>query len=282
MTHIILDTNILLRFPQVLSYKKTGTKLIIPDAVIEQILRPNTIRQKELLKLIEDAQNQESVYVSSTASPQSKLSSSILVDFADFKIAGYAKYLAEQGNTDVIIATDDKKFVAFCLANNIKTLDSSGLFAFFKTTDTKSNQQILDDTITYKKQVKTSVFLNILYASFILFIIYLIYHYFGSIGDRITVPLLIAILIACGFGLFELRTKKPITYGLIEIGVGIMAIIAMFSPTFDINQITLNLDFYIKIAAGLYIIVRGLDNLSKGTNEKGIVKILKRLLVIEE
>ena len=61
-----------------------------------------------------------------------------------------------------------------------------------------------------------------------------------------------------------------------------MAIIAMFSPTFDINQITLNLDFYIKIAAGLYIIVRGLDNLSKGTNEKGIVKILKRLLVIEE
>jgi hypothetical protein len=27
MTHIILDTNILLRFPQVLSYKKTGTKL---------------------------------------------------------------------------------------------------------------------------------------------------------------------------------------------------------------------------------------------------------------
>ncbi|MFY7740557.1 MAG: PIN domain-containing protein [Flavobacterium sp.] len=282
MTHIILDTNILLRFPEVLSYKKTDTKLIIPDAVIEQILKPNTIRQKELLKLIEDAQNQESVYVSSTNSPQTKLSSSILVDFADFKIAGYAKYLVEQGNTDVIIATDDKKFIAFNLANNIKTIDSAGLIAVFKTTNSNSNQQILDDSKAYKKQVKASVFLNILYASFILFIIYLIYSYFGSIGDKITVPLLIAILIACSFGMFELRTKKPITYGLIEIGVGIMAIIAMFAPTFVLNQLTINMDFYIKIAAGLYIIVRGLDNLSKGTNEKGIVKIVKRLLAIEE
>jgi hypothetical protein len=130
----------------------------------------------------------------------------------------------------------------------------------------------------HKKQVKAGAVLNILYALLILFLIYLIYLYFDDIGDRIAVPLLIIILIAFGFGFYELRSRNPITYGLIEIGVGIMTITAIFAPGFDLDHISIDLNFYIKIAAGIYIIARGLTNLSIGTNEKGLINIFKRLL----
>lgn len=56
---------------------------------------------------------------------------------------------------------------------------------------------------------------------------------------------------------------------MFEFLVGVVAIIALFSPNeFDFKAINFNLDFNIKLVGGLYIMVRGQDNIVKSQKDK--------------
>ena len=81
---------------------------------------------------------------------------------------------------------------------------------------------------------------------------------------------LIAIAVALSVGLYRLRGIQPFWYGCIEIGVGLVVLIFTFVPTthylaFD-GQTFLELGAakLIGVMAGIYIIVRGLDNVDRG------------------
>jgi vacuolar-type H+-ATPase subunit I/STV1 len=77
--------------------------------------------------------------------------------------------------------------------------------------------------------------------------------------------LFIGAVLAIGFALFELRSRRRRTYALLEVMVGI------FAATYASNEIFYGTspDAQVKAVfatlAGLYIIVRGLDNLDQGT-----------------
>jgi hypothetical protein len=101
---------------------------------------------------------------------------------------------------------------------------------------------------------------------------YFIYQYWTSISglfvqlvDMLSRSYFKGIMFACvallaGLVLFKLRTSARIHYGLTEIMFGMLSVIATTSPM-NGTQSSIQV---LQIGAGVYIIVRGLDNLKIG------------------
>ena len=78
-------------------------------------------------------------------------------------------------------------------------------------------------------------------------------------------------------GLFLFRERFRAGYGIIEILVGLLSIFNGFNrDDFNISQI----EIYLKLGGGLYIIVRGLDNITKYFENKPFGFWLKKNLGI--
>jgi hypothetical protein len=82
----------------------------------------------------------------------------------------------------------------------------------------------------------------------------------------------VALVLAGGAGLFcyFVRCRQPISYGLIEIGVGLAIIFVTFFPQtpyllYDTPPWWgVQLSRFLGFIAGVYVIVRGLDNIERG------------------
>jgi hypothetical protein len=72
-------------------------------------------------------------------------------------------------------------------------------------------------------------------------------------------------LVAC-FGLYRVRRVCPVAYGTVEILVGFVAIFGAMRRAVDgvADPATL-----VQMAAGMYVIIRGFDNLAQGPPFKG-------------
>ena len=84
---------------------------------------------------------------------------------------------------------------------------------------------------------------------------------------------MIGIIIGC-FVLYKLRCSKPFWYGVIEVVVAVATIILTIWPVSvssgtviigsrNIFGVVVELQKYLGILAGIYIFVRGMDNMSK-------------------
>jgi hypothetical protein len=87
-------------------------------------------------------------------------------------------------------------------------------------------------------------------------------------------PFVVFISVACciGLGLFfyRLRGTRPATYGCVEVAVGVLVLIFTFIPTSHAlwvqapTSVESGATKAIGVMAGIYIIVRGLDNIDRG------------------
>jgi hypothetical protein len=94
------------------------------------------------------------------------------------------------------------------------------------------------------------------------------YHYLRSPQSGHTPTALVTALITLGAGglLFYIRSKWRLLYGLTEITVGV--IVASYRVIDADAQAYLHTEFYIAIlTAGVYLVVRGMDNVQHATKE---------------
>lgn len=142
MRHIILDTNIILQIPEILSQNIENVKLIIPDTVLNEI-RNITVHgnySQDLRKLIYDAANTDFVEVFDARSLIGtkfdskfyfeKLSSNdvILIKF-------YESYIKDI-NPDSVLATDDKPLIVFLKQLKLNVITSNELRKLFLSAKT--------------------------------------------------------------------------------------------------------------------------------------------------
>lgn len=269
--HIILDTNIIINYPELLSNKKANTKVLIPTEVIEEIYQLKNPRHKDLLDLINKASEKEYIRITDTESPIEKISGRSIVGQTDFTILGYAKFLQEQKN-EVVLATDDRRLQEIAKSNNIQTYSSSDLMYYFASNST-NNTEIKDDAKKIENSERWSILINIVIAILAIIVVIFIIRNFQEYLDVLTNIVWIILLIIFGFLLFEIREKRRQLYGFLEVGFAILTIVLIFYP----NLILSNFDFYLKICAGLYVMVRGLDNLYKGSENRRLGTVLKKL-----
>ena len=103
----------------------------------------------------------------------------------------------------------------------------------------------------------------IIFVAFLILYTWLAKQLFNLIMDASTHSWLVGVSIAVGYLLYVFRTKRRTAYGITEIVVGITTV---WFSALDASQGP-NIGHLVATLGGIYIIVRGLDNVDNGMDD---------------
>lgn len=261
----IIDTNVLLQHPQILS-RAGNRKIVIPRAVMEELShRGKGSKWSDIADLVTSSIPSG---VKITDAPE-KLKNEIIqsdrsaqrLSGADFDIARIAIAYAEQQGADAPCVVTNDKFLAYFLSSrNIKSITGPEFIG-------ESKDDSLNKDIEDKAEKVVSSQKRYLITSFVLGVIAsaagdIIYSNINLLVSTITVWGTMVGLPVLGLALFWYRENYRLSYGSFEFCVGVIMSYYVFFPTFSYSG--LGVTEGIQILAGLYVMVRGLDNIGKG------------------
>jgi rRNA maturation endonuclease Nob1 len=285
MERIILDTNVILRYPKMLGLKISDTEFLIPLDVIEELnARASTrgVSFDKRINLIQKASEDGNVAIINTDLPayrqfidKYRASNLSNTDLAILSVAVNLK-MKEQ---DVKIASLDKEIIRFANSNGIETLDDSEielLIQNFADQKNKSTITLKKEILSYERSERKNFVVGILIGIAVTTFAYIIFKNINKIIATINIWGTVILILISGIFLFVFRERHRLSYGVVEFLVGVIAIIILFQPNgFNISEIDFNFEFTIKILAGLYIMVRGQDNIIKAIKDTKIGLYLK-------
>lgn len=263
----IIDTSVLFQHPQILS-RAGNRKLVIPRAVMEELShRGKGSKWADIAELVASSiptgvkiadapEKLENDLIQSDRNAQ-RLSG------ADFDIARIAiAYAEEQGIDTPCVVTNDKALAYFLSSRNIKSITGSEFIG-------ESKGDSLNKDIEDKAEKVVSSQRSYIFTSFVLGVLAsaagnIIYSNIELLVSTITVWGTMVGLPILGLALFWYRENFRLSYGSFEFCVGLIMSYYVFFPTFSYSG--LGVIEGIQILGGLYVMVRGLDNVGKGVS----------------
>lgn len=171
--------------------------------------------------------------------------------------------------SDVLLEIAEQIFIPTPILGSILT-------PIFKKLRAVEFPSIQGKIVFFERKETTNLIAGIVIGILITLLSALIYLKLDIIIGTINVWGTIALTLVLGIILFIIREKKRLGYGVFEFLVGVFSIILLFnSQKFNYSKIDFTPDFYIKIAAGLYIMVRGQDNIVKAIKDSKLGSKLK-------
>jgi len=263
MTSVVLDSNVILSNPEILTKEFKNKKIIIPDSVLDELNSVNVHDQfpVDLSETIYEAAQKDYIEIFDTESfltnvenlPGAKIYDSILISF--FK--EYSRL-----NPDSILVTADK-FVINLLKNHSLNFVTPQNFLKENSVEysinTEFEAKLNDLKKKYRKRLLTSFSIGFLLATCLA----VAYFWADVIISTINVWGTIITLWLSGFLFFYFRNKMRLAYAFLEFIIGLFTSLTVFMPEFTIESIQSTPNTYLKIIAGIYIIVSGLDNFEK-------------------
>ena len=261
----IIDTNVLLQHPQILS-RAGNRKLVIPGAVMLELShRGKGSKGSEIVDLVDSSVPSGVQIVEAPRKLKNDLLQSDInaqrLSGADFDIARIAIDYAEQQGVEVpCVVTNDKALAYFLASRNITSITGTEFIGESK--DESLNKEIeekAEKVVSSQKRYLTASFaigagVSIAAKSFY-FNIEVLVSTITIWGTMLGLPML-------GLMLFWYREKFRLSYGAFELCVGIIMSYYVFFPTFSYSGVGLKEG--IQILGGLYVMVRGLDTIGKG------------------
>ncbi|MCF5894037.1 PIN domain-containing protein [Aeromonas veronii] len=274
----IIDTNVVLQYPEVLAMA-AGKKIVIPQAVLEE-LQHARLRgvQRGVQDVIAEAIGKGAHVAPTPASikqePIASDRAAQRLSGADIAIARIAiDYAERMGTKTVCVVTADRALVEFLGSRGISAI--SGRQFLTEPSIGKVDKKI---EVTAKKIISNQR--RYLIISFALGIVSALFgnFAFSNIQYLITTISIWGTLIALpvlGIGLYWYRERFRLSYGVFEFIVGVIMTYYIFFPNFDYSKI--GPVEAIQILGGLYVMVRGLDNVGKGTEGTRLEQLWKKL-----
>lgn len=259
----ILDSSVLIRFPGALS-KVGALKIVIPKAVLSEI---------DLISIKKNSRNMAQVIATAIeagvqiASPKSYRLSNMVkagqhnLSSIDIEIVEIAlDMFVDAPQAPPVVVTDDEELSLVLNELGINTKRGREFIAIIKNSKTNlavqsSVKQLIDFQIGY-------LLLSVLVGAFITASGFVVYLNATLLAETSTVWLTIVAVPLIAIILFWIREHFRLTYGFTEFFVGHLMTYLIFYPTFTYSSI--GLTECLQILAGLYVIVRGLDNIGKG------------------
>lgn len=120
----------------------------------------------------------------------------------------------------------------------------------------------------FEQKEKVNLIAGIIIGIGATFVAFSIYNNLETITSTVNVWGTIIITVISGISLFVFREKQKLSYGILEFLIGIISIILILSPDhFNFTAMNLNTDLGVKLLGGLYIMVRGQDNIVKSLKD---------------
>jgi rRNA-processing protein FCF1 len=263
--NIVLDTHVIVKDPTILARKFDDVRLIVPVSVLQQIDRFRDDARANLSSLLRRAAAEKTVTIIGTSDVTTVSPNELAIGEIDALIVALAVELTHGNdvtvaNPDTLLATDDSLLRRVAEKHGVEVVSSLELEKAFQGTTAASA-----DLVTAAQQVKSKqsrhllisglcAVMSIALGQLVIYNIHTFLPWITSFGGFCAIVLL-------GVFIFWCRSRSRLGYGLVECGFGILAVYdgaTNFSPT-DHQMIGL-----MKMVGGLYVIVRGLDNIGKG------------------
>ncbi len=273
MNAIILDTNIIIKYPRILSLKIPNTDIFITSEILLEVQNraQNSISQNEtfvkLLELIQNALDAKTLVVNPiTENDLKKIDQTIQkntkLTLADKSLVALAGQISH-AYPKVAIATMDIQLINILYVFQIEILDGEKIQKLINENKATNDVGIEEKAARYETTVNRSFLEGIIIGILVTLVIFTFALNFQKISQTINVWGTIVLAILIGISLFAFREKQRLSYGVFEFLTGIGTIIFIFYPDFDYSKLDYTFDFYAKMLGGLYIMVRGQDNIVK-------------------
>lgn len=262
----LFDTNAVLQAPEVLAAARQR-KLLIPKSLLAKLATLNRERSRKVVgALINDAIAAGAEVIETPPQIQCEPLAADLAAYrltpAAMEVARTAIGLAESGQA-VCVVTVDKALAAFLAARRIRSLSPATFLEEGKSE--AADATLLTSAKSYaagrNRYLAINATVGVLGATLASAVYFNAAYLLSTIsvwGTAIALPLL-------GVLLFWYRQRFRLSYGVFEFLVGIMMAYFVFLPTFDFK--TLGVVQGLQILGGLYVMVRGLDNIGQGIEE---------------
>ncbi|MEC5173383.1 PIN domain-containing protein [Chryseobacterium nepalense] len=270
MKRYILDTNIIIKDSSLLTKWSSNYRLIIPDVIFEETIKVygRLTDSKSLIHLIENSESKGFIKIVNINRNKydfsERISENFDISYIDFQIAQFAKDYSKN-NPDTFLVTDDRKLTAYAEYLGIKT---QNLFGF--QSDIRSNKTVDISEIGTTSNIKKFQFRHLTISFFsgisLTILSYLVYKNFDTLTKQFPVWGTITILTVIPFIFYWFRSNLRIAYAIAEFSFGYLSVLYVTSPfaaDFEISNIY-KITVVIPILGGIYVMVRGLDNFSKG------------------
>jgi hypothetical protein len=123
----------------------------------------------------------------------------------------------------------------------------------------------------FERKENVNLFAGIIIGIVFTLLAVLIYLKLNVLVSTMNIWGTITAIIVLGIVLFIIRERQRLGYGIFEFLVGVLSIVVIFySDDFDYSKINFTTDIYLKIAAGLYIMVRGQDNIFRAIKDTSL------------
>jgi hypothetical protein len=274
----IIDTNVVLQYPEVLAMA-AGKKLVIPQAVLEE-LQHARLRgvQRGVQDVISEAIEKGAHVAPAPASikqePIASDRAAQRLSGADIAIARIAIDYAERTRPkSVCVVTADRALVEFLGSRGISAISGSQFLAEPSIGKVDKAIEVTAKQIISKQRRYLIISFALGIASALIgnFAFSNLQHLIATIsiwGTLIALPVL-------GIGLYWYRERFRLAYGVFEFIIGLFMTYYVFFPNFDYSKI--GPVETIQVLGGLYVMVRGLDNVGKGTEGTRLEQLWKKL-----
>jgi hypothetical protein len=266
MRRIILDTNVILTNPSTGSFASPDNMFVVPVTVASELLAGPTgvsSSYSSLLGQMVNSGNTEVVSAGATTptvpwSPEQPVLRLSHGDQAVLAVADEVKRSHPQD--EVLIASDDRDIHDAGRRMGLKVLSSAELATLLHGTrqDPTVKEQANRVLAYERKHLVWSALCGATATAGMTLIVQNIEAILATAHVWVT----ILILPLAGITLFWVRSRQRLGYGITEFGVGLVAALSIFLPSFRLPEVGVSV--LVQLLGGLYIMVRGLDNIGVG------------------
>jgi len=262
--HIVLDSSVILRNPSVLFQKAKNIRLYVPASVFFELGRFNSPSSPEgdFRSLLTEAANGGYItFLSEIVGGSYPAQISVSKTDISFMIAAH-ELANKVADGEVYIASDDKDIINSATSIGAVPLTSQQLLILLENEASQITTESKDRADKLKKENIRYIIKNVVISAGVSLLANFSYEKINEIFGFVTkwgVLILVPIL---GVTLFWMRSKFRLSYGISEVIVGCIAAARVVFPVSKIQSFEAVV--LIQFLGGLYIMVRGLDNIEKG------------------
>lgn len=260
----ILDTSAMLARPEILAHVG-NERLLIPEAVVHELTRARSGRaSRDIGALVAQATTRGAKVVKSTAPLSGKLlaaSQARGLAGADLEIVQVAiEYVQRLGPLAVLVVTEDQPLQRFLAERDIKSLTAAEFLREPSTNEPDAELQRSAKSLS-SSQTRFAIISALvglassIVGSFLFANLDRLIGTFSAWGTAVGLPLL-------GVALYWYRQRFRLSYGIFEFLIGATMAYYVLFPNFSYSMLSMVQG--IQILGGLYVMVRGLDNIGKG------------------
>lgn len=259
----LLDTNVFVRRPQIVAYEVPDTEFATTPGVLAQLERledrPGSRRPFAALVSAALSAGKLKVLGIPTGTVLEPVMTGGRFDPIDTELLTVARSLS--ASHSVVLVTDDVALTRAASEVGIQVQAATQFLASIPSSS-PTRADVTEKANTAARYTTRHLALSAIAGVAATLAAVLVYVNSQRIIRTANVWGTITLLVASGIALYWFRSRWRLAYGLFEYLIGVMGAGAVFWPNFDFAQLTATK--WLQIIGGVYVMVRGLDNIGKG------------------